>query len=921
MENYGPVASQDEQLMWEKLAKQGLTVGVHDPDFPDPLDGTLYVDRGRRYCFRVVCDDESLNGSQSVQHVRAESRGAIGNGHGVDLTGASGQWILLVLETFSARDCLVRVVNIMHEDPRFYRRAATNKGLGRYISISCLGGCLRPQAEAPLLAGNVCDDEATDSSPVARRDSNMGRRDSNMSRRDSQMSRRDSQMSFTSHGGSGAKMDSSWKPHVKEAKRWAKDMWASAGSTGRSARNSITSQLAGRVWRRSSVAKAEDKMADLPAEVCIDMLKEVVCGTQRSGNAMLEAIATFFPSSDIVEGRITFEKFWDACTRALLLEELCLEPLIMDNASGDHTPEDDAVHKTGSLRVLKMLRGTSDNRPAWSWTLEGWRWFLVKVQNESKEVIEDAGERMQAMRTPDVDHDGSMTLVGLARLLCSAENALFQGAGEAGELRHPLCDYWIAAAHHIYKDPPAPDEDEDVFSGSDGNEDEQLLEAVALPLRAKCRCLNFTIVEGHGGEACGGAALLVLCQSQRISLAGILRYIAQAAFSAENDTPVLLAFSLAMLGPAACARVPAALQEHLGDRLWRNTQPELPSPEVARGHVIVVLAPAAEDGDDGIVPMAGAKAAWRCALESAECATQGILETWREAARRFAVWPGFVFDEKMPNRPQHVVHVGFAPAEDLLPLQSDDSKGPHLIEYHRKSLTLVHPSAHRTAPRGFNPASAWAAGAQMAALPLGLNCTGGDLVHAGRFAGPQGQGTGYVLKPEHMRRGSSGSPLRPMGLALRVIAGRAVPGLGGAAQPKGLVSLAVSVAGALEDCDRQVFRPVKAVGSTLRWEEVVGTSGNVFFDINDPSSAILTFELLEMDTESGGARRTAAYAGPVSGIREGFRWVPLWDPDVVAMRPTVHGEISGLLVHASINQRKRSVAKRASTVGTMGLAS
>lgn len=558
--------------------------------------------------------------------------------------------------------------------------------------------------------------------------------------------------------------------------------------------------------------------------------------------------------------------------------------------------------------------------------MERWRWFLVKVQDEEREVVEAADKVLEGMGPPDVHNGTAMTFVGVARYLCSAANSLFRPASKSSSteiLQHPLTEYWIAASHHIYADPhPLKD---DVMScvtpqstPNDAHAGDIPLHAVNRALRANCRCLSLALVGDQRGPGASGEDLFVLLQMERFPLEDVLRFISQSAFSQGNELPVLLVLSLAMLTPAECAAVPDCLQEHLGGRLWRCTEPELPSPESAQGHVIVVLSPATRGSDPGLESRAHVKASVRSSsnfVDSTKAAAaeasslRDAADSWRHAASSFALWPGVAFDEKFARRSEQEVRVGFVASERLSLLE--ESKRQQLVEHHREHLTLVHPSAYRNAPTGFNAAGAWATGAQMAALPLSWSCGGADLVHAGRFSGHCGSGGGYVLKPTHMRSGGADNMAPPaVKLELRVLAGRAIPGLGGQAHPGGLTSLAVGVAGAHEDCAREVFRPAKAVGPVISWNELIshdGKAGNTLavFTIGDPSTAVLTFEVLEMDMVVGGPRRVAAYAAPVTAVRGGFRWVPLWGSEVSKMRPAVHGQLSGLLVHAAIRREAR----------------
>lgn len=298
-----------------------------------------------------------------------------------------------------------------------------------------------------------------------------------------------------------------------------------------------------------------------------------------------------------------------------------------------------------------------------------------------------------------------------------------------------------------------------------------------------------------------------------------------------------------------------------------------------------------------------------------------VFEAWELASRRFAIWPGEVFDSRFPNRPLHEVVVNFLASDDLLALTH--TKCQQLVEYHRQYLSVAFPLTHRLVAVNFNAAGAWHSGVQMAALALssGTSADGvGDsttLVHAGRFAQDNG-GCGYVLKPEHLRpqegdaAADAAAPM-PQRLELRTLAARAVPGVGA---ERGATALAVSVWGAPEDCARQVYRPVKVEGPVISWPEAAPTAPGVApkpmtFVIGTPVTAILAFELLEVDPHNGAVRCAGRFAAPVQGLRPGLRWVPIWAPDGGGeARPSRHGALTGLLVHLAIAREARRPTRR-----------
>merc|ERR1712183_966979 len=69
------------------------------------------------------------------------------------------------------------------------------------------------------------------------------------------------------------------------------------------------------------------------------------------------------------------------------------------------------------------------------------------------------------------------------------------------------------------------------------------------------------------------------------------------------------------------------------------------------------------------------------------------LNAWTDASAKYAIWPGVVVDAQLAKRT--LESVGFLSVDELMPLETERLQ--HLVEYHRKHLTLVHPPDHRFA--------------------------------------------------------------------------------------------------------------------------------------------------------------------------------------------------------------------------------
>merc|ERR1719356_837910 len=168
-------------------------------------------------------------------------------------------------------------------------------------------------------------------------------------------------------------------------------------------------------------------------------------------------------------------------------------------------------------------------------------------------------------------------------------------------MTRPLSEYWIAASHHIYQDPPMrPSAAEPEATGPWSQDDRALcpqpLARLGLQddplgtspllraLKAGCRCLCLALAQE-------GQDVQVLLQRDRVPFQDALGLIGERAFDEENPWPLLLVLHLAASPPSLGAVVSKMLEDSLGSRLWAGSEERLPSPEEAKEKIVVVFAP------------------------------------------------------------------------------------------------------------------------------------------------------------------------------------------------------------------------------------------------------------------------------------------------------------------------------------------
>ncbi|CAK8999987.1 unnamed protein product [Durusdinium trenchii] len=849
--------------LYEKLlSREGLACGVLDPDFADPLDGKLTLERGFRYTLQLDCEDESLNLCRVVGSMRCEPRdGVSGFGFALleaDLPGQKGssqEIRVLVFAEECNRNALLALLEHLTDHRSFRRRGAS---LLAWLPTGCMAGCLSGcvgRGKAPGLPH-----EFSDNSPRLR-----------------------SESSFARHRPEKEAASA----HLEGLKAYARQLWDRQTVTGSLRKSGSLGDLSTALRQysrrketkdtkeskdtkeaRSSTPAGKDKDNKLPANDCAVLLHRLLLEMDPSGDG--QAVAGF----ELFRLSTSFEEFWDVLQSMLLIDALLAEPKLQSRFGDTGTP------------VM---------------TLEKWSWFLVQVQNEERAVVEAAASQLKAMEEPYVD-SGQLTIAGLSVNLCVQKNSAIRPdlCEKSCEMDRPISDYWISTAHHVIletveADVPHP-------PSSPVAEEGNMLEPFLQLLQDGCRCFSLALVEST--ELQDKTKLQVVLQKKRVSFADVLELLAAVGFR-MSEYPILLVLSLHQLvSPTQRGEVAELVYDKLGERLWRSSR-DLPSPEEAKNHVVVVLAPNC-DVDPGLESPTAQRGGVNSTVEESE-----VMEAWQEAAKNFTVWCGQVFDRTFAQKLPGENSVGFLPSDELRSLA--EFKQQSMLEYHRQYLSLSFPVAPRQAPVNYNPAAAWSCGVQMAALTLGCGgsgCDGAVLAHTGLFS--LNGGCGYVLKPAFLRNSSGAQAAaqpKPIYLEVRLVAARAVPGID-APLPKGPVVLSASIWGAPTDCARQDYHPVKATGLVICWPDAAGLG----FNVASPHAAILVVELFELD-QKGGYRRVAFSAAAVHGLRQGLRWLPLLSPRG-GRRATSHGALSGMLAHITLVEGgRRASLQRATPLG------
>mmetsp|Transcript_9262 Transcript_9262/g.20718 ORF Transcript_9262/g.20718 Transcript_9262/m.20718 type:complete len:1051 (-) Transcript_9262:118-3270(-) len=967
---------EEESVLYDKLHDKELECGVHDEDFLEPLFGALkfatthaqrhmtvshtktavnrrgstgtVTDKPQHHGHNrhhphhpllLECEDRSVNMLWAVENLTTERRQGADGTAGLALMLPDGEDLRVVLfEDASLRDSLEKLLTRLREDPRGYRRRRhKRKEQKRGVSCSCVPKCnsirtRRRPASAPAKSGLARDSLANSKAYAPFRAYARRVWDSGIS---AQPRRSITDMATFRAKGSGTKIR---KQSVEIPQRLP------------APKPSIQADLLHELLVRTPLVERETLgLTSTQSRFRTDWM---------TGSHAPSLVLSLL-RADIVEdpSALTFDNFWEVAVELLLFKQLAQEPFLAEKFAA-------TMHAHPEVMVMNLKQ---------------WEWFLVK-QDETRPFVEKAESMLlQEFEEPEVlfAQDGvkappvSMTMFGLVRYLCSIDNSLLtpkRGEGKVyQDMSKPLSDYWIYSAHHTIEDSSgeittinmeasvelASSMESSSMYRSDAERHaseqelnfEPLLEEV---FASGCRCFSLALTSPNDYN------VDVLLTTQHVPLATALSVLERVCFPSDGSRtmrtarstktasrlehvqnpameagyPVVLVLSMARLPPLACNRVAEILKESLPNRLFPAVATKLPSPEEAKGMVVVILAPG-PDNDPLHTDMSLLDAGnvvrnrdnmTRGLSHIATATGDALKQSWeRKGATNFAVLSGYWLDPSSLEAPlPEVASAGFAPSDELQALIHGGVHTSRMVERHACRLALTFPVMPRTYASNFNPAPAWAVGVQMAALALGRRCTdGAGIAHAARFAYENG-GCGYVLKPQNLRSPGLQQKTVPatLRIELRVIAARAIPGTFTRRAPGAdedeeapdKVMFTASIWGSGNDSARRSYTPVKAQGPIISWPESSPSwpkEKAVAFTVTAPSVAVLVLEVFKICGKTGKRSLAACYGAPADAIRSGYRWVPLWAPELLPPRPI--DPISGLLVHVSLEVKRRVV--------------
>lgn len=578
--------------------------------------------------------------------------------------------------------------------------------------------------------------------------------------------------------------------------------------------------------------------------------------------------------------------------------------------------------------------------------------FLTEVQKELGHTEDSVREYLLAdLDEPFVTREGgALTEGGFSYLMCSRKNSLLDPEFSKlhQDMSQPLSAYWINSSHNTY------------LEGAQiaGNASvEQYLEV----LSQGCRCVEIDLWDGPAGEPIVTHGYTL---SSKISFEEVAQALADHAFD-HSEFPLILSLEN-HCSKQQIVRVGAILEEVFGDRLLRHPDgyegEKLVSPLEARRRVLIkgslVKLPGLEEDEDGqedgilmtesspsSKPSKGSASSRGSSIPFLGWMKRSASTLSRSSSRRFSkrlakqrfTSAELLLGVRTFNSLIYLVakksHSIF---EDRQPCNISSFSAPKaakqcknngqvLNEYHRNHLSRIYPPGHNVSSGNFAPLLHWVHGAQLVALNFQTMDTS-LLINEGIFREQNG-GFGYVLKPSAVMYPDAAWEAQELKLTLTVLSAHFLPRpasmatsdtvTGDVTNPLVVIRLhePESEHEPLRSCwpespareGAQYETSVKGDGFAPAWNETFELK------VTRQDVSIISFEVFHHDPKWSKRSWMAGAAYPVSGLREGVRWVPLWDEN---RRPVLN---CGMLVR--LNMARTLTGKpfhKEQTVGSRG---
>uniref|UniRef100_A0A8C7DC18 Phosphoinositide phospholipase C n=1 Tax=Oncorhynchus kisutch TaxID=8019 RepID=A0A8C7DC18_ONCKI len=491
---------------------------------------------------------------------------------------------------------------------------------------------------------------------------------------------------------------------------------------------------------------------------------------------------------------------------------------------------------------------------------------FLEVEQGMAQVTEDTSLELIQSHEPSEEgrRQGCLSLDGFTRYLTSLECHLFdpEHSQVCQDMSQPLSHYYINSSHNTYLI-------EDQFKGPAD------ITGYIRALKMGCRCVEVDVWDGPSDEPVVYTSHTL---TSPVKFHCVLDVIGRFAFEA-SEFPLILCVEN-HCSPFQQRVMLQHLRRILGEKLYtkplREGEVYLPSPNALRGKILLKGQKLEEGcgGAEGDVTDEdeGAEMCQRMkAGNSGEGAGEGLL---KELSDLVTLCKSVRFtDFQMSFSIQKPWEL--CSFNETLALRCASERPGDFVNYNKRFLSRVYPSAMRIDSSNMNPQDLWKCGCQIVALNYQ---TPGLMMDLNIAWFRQNGNCGYVLRPAIMRQEvsyfsadtrDSVPGVSPQLLHVKVISGQNLPRPRGSGAKGDVVDpyVYVEIHGIPADCAERRTRTVMQNGDNPIFDE------SFEFQINLPELAMVRFVVL--DDEFIGDEFIGQYTIPLECLQPGYRHIPL----------------------------------------------
>uniref|UniRef100_A0A674EA28 Phosphoinositide phospholipase C n=1 Tax=Salmo trutta TaxID=8032 RepID=A0A674EA28_SALTR len=494
---------------------------------------------------------------------------------------------------------------------------------------------------------------------------------------------------------------------------------------------------------------------------------------------------------------------------------------------------------------------------------------FLEVEQGMAQGTEDSSLELIQSHEPSEEgrHQGCLSLDGFTRYLTSLESHLFdpEHSQVCQDMSQPLSHYYINSSHNTYLI-------EDQFRGPAD------ITGYIRALKMGCRCVEVDVWDGPDDEPVVYTGHTL---TSPVKFNCVLDVIGRFAFEA-SEFPLILCVEN-HCSPRQQRVMLQHLRKILGERLYteplREGEGYLPSPNALRGKILLKGQKLEEGcgGAEGDVTDEdeGAEMCQRMNIKSlTPPTTPKRFQLLKELSDLVTLCKSVRFTDFQlsfsTQKPWELCSFN-----ETLAVRCASERPGDFVNYNKRFLSRVYPSAMRIDSSNMNPQDLWKCGCQIVALNYQ---TPGLMMDLNIAWFRQNGNCGYVLRPAIMRQEvsyfsadtrDSVPGVSPQLLHVKVISGQNLPRPSGSGAKGDVVDpyVYVEIHGIPADCAERRTRTVMQNGDNPIFDE------SFEFQINLPELAMVRFVVL--DDEFIGDEFIGQYTIPLECLQPGYRHIPL----------------------------------------------